>query len=327
VHDGHDVDWCGARRVSSRRRTGALALGILAVAIFTTACLPPPPPPKPPVLEAACANTLVPTTPGTVASSALTEISGIAASRRTAGVYWVHNDSGDTARVFAVGADGRDLGEFALSGAGAVDWEDIAAGPGPVPGTPYLYLADIGDNAQSRASVQVYRIPEPLVDPSVAPGPPQTVNGVATLAFTYPDGAHDAEGFLVDPTTGELFVVTKDLVGGVTQVYRAPADLASGSTTVLAHVATVPLGFLHGVTGADVTPNGDVVALRTYVSVVLFPRPAGQSLAAAFSQASCEGASSASEQQGEAIGFTADGRGYLTVSEGAHPALHQFVAP
>ena len=79
-------------------------------------------------------------------------------------------------------------------------------------------------------------------------------------------------------------MVTKDLVGGVAQVFRAPANLASGSTTALTQVATVSLGAGRGVTGADVTRAGDVVALRTYLSVVLFPRPAGQSLAQAFAQ-------------------------------------------
>ena len=98
------------------------------------------------------------------------------------------------------------------------------------------------------------------------PGPPQTLDGVATLNLTYPDGPHDAEALLVDPNTGDLFVVTKDLVGGVAQVFRAPANLASGSTTALTQVATVSLGAGQGVTGADVTPAGDVVALRTYLS-------------------------------------------------------------
>jgi hypothetical protein len=321
-------------RPSFHARRVALVGAVAALASVGTACLPPPPPAKPPVLAAACNNTLGATLPGTVAPAALDETSGIAASRRTAGVYWVHNDSGDTARVFAIGADGRDLGEYALGGATADDWEDIAAGPGPSAGAAYLYLADIGDNDAARASVQIYRVLEPLVNPAVAPGAPQTLSGVDTLTFTYPDGPHDAEAFVVDPTTGEMFVITKDLVGGVARVYRAPANLAGGSTRVLTRVATVSLGVGRGVTGADVTPNGDVVALRTYVSVVLFPRPAGQSLAQAFSQASCAGASPpfgdstpASEPQGEAIGFTRDGRGYVTVSEGVHPALHQFVAP
>ena len=325
--------------MSARRwRAAALpsALVAVAVAVAVGACQPPPPPPppKPPVLEAACAHTLTASTVGVIASNTLTETSGIAAGRRASGVWWVHNDSGDRPRVFAIGDDGRDLGEFDLAGTVAVDWEDIAVGPGPSAGTSSLYLADIGDNAKSRSSVQVYRVAEPLVDPAAAPGPPQTLSGVVTLNLTYPDGPHDAEALLVDPTTGDLFVVTKDLVGGVAQVFRAPANLGGGSTTALTQVATVSLGAGQGVTGADVTPAGDVIALRTYLSVVLYPRPAGQPLAQAFTQAPCAGsappfgsATPASEPQGEAIGFTRDGRGYVTVSEGAHPALHQFRAP
>ena len=60
-------------------------------------------------------------------------------------LLWAHNDSGDTARVFAVGRDGRDRGTVTVSGATAIDWEDIALGPAPH-GKPYLYAGDIGDN-------------------------------------------------------------------------------------------------------------------------------------------------------------------------------------
>jgi hypothetical protein len=322
-------------RAGTRRASGVGAvLAAVVVAAVVSACLPPPPPPpKPPVLEAACNHTLTASTTGTIASDAPVETSGIAASGRAAGVWWVHNDSGDSARVFAIGTDGRDLGEFDLSGASAVDWEDVAVGPGPSAGA-YLYLADIGDNTKTRASVQVYRVAEPLVNPSATPGAPQTLTGVASLNLTYPDGPHDAEALLVDPTTGELFVVTKDLAGGVGKVFRAPANLGGDTTTALTEVATVSLGAGQGVTGADVTPAGDVVALRTYFSVFLYPRPAGQSLAQAFTQTPCAGsappfgsATPASEPQGEAIGFARDGLGYVTVSEGVHPALHQFRAP
>ena len=42
-----------------------------------------------------------PETVATVADDRLDEISGIIASRRNPHVWWVHNDSGDTARIFA----------------------------------------------------------------------------------------------------------------------------------------------------------------------------------------------------------------------------------
>lgn len=287
----------------------------------TTTTAPPPIG----VFDAACRGGLVASTPGVVASGSVTELSGIAASRRTDGVLWVHNDSGDSARVFAVGANGSDLGEYALGAAIAIDWEDLAIGPGPDAALTYLYVGDIGDNAAARASVQVYRVPEPAVAASAGTPAPQVLPGVARLTLTYPDGPHDAEALLVDPRSGELFIVTK-VLGGTAQVFRAPANLADASTTMLTQVGTVALGLGGAVTAADVTPAGDVVAFRTYFSVVLFPRPSGAPLADAFTQSPCNGAV-ASETQGEALGFTRDGRGYVTASEGRNPALHRFVAP
>ena len=320
-------------RSRSRRRV-ATGLAAVAVAVLASACLPPPPPPppKPPVLAAACAHTLVGSAPGILASDAIKETSGVAASRRVDDVWWVHNDSGDTARVFAINTSGQTLGEYALSGASAIDWEDIAAGPGPTAGVSYLYVGDIGDNSASRTSVQVYRVPEPLVNPASPLATPQTLSDVVTIDLMYPDGPHDAEGLFVDPTTRDVFVVTKDLVGGVAGVYRAPAPVAG--TTTMSKVATVSLGTFQGVTAADITPAGDVIALRTYLGVFLYPRASGTTVAEAFSQSSCTGAappfdnsSPFGEPQGEALGFTRDGRGYLTISEGVHATTHLFLAP
>jgi hypothetical protein len=268
------------------------------------------------VWAAACGRTLQASTPGSVADPALREVSGVAASRRNPGVWWLHNDSGDSARVFAMGDDGRALGQFALTGASARDWEDIAVGPGPTPGVSYLYVGDIGDNSAARRSVVVYRVPEPAVaGPVGAPA----LAGVEALTLTYPNGPRDAEALLVDPVSGALVVIAKSWSGSA-EVYRAPAGLAAGSSTVLTAVGTFPLGI---VTGADVTPAGDVVAVRTYGSVVLYRRPPGTAIEAAFAGTSCTGPS-ASEPQGEALGFLADGSGYVTVSEGAAPPVRRF---
>ena len=274
------------------------------------------------VLAAACKGTLVASTSGNVASDAITELSGIVSSRRTNGVWWVNNDSGDSARLFAVGTDGRSLGEFQLAGATATDWEDIGIGPGPQAGVKYLYAADIGDNAKTRPSVQVYRVPEPAVDPVNPSSTQRTLDGVDTLTLTYPDGPRDAEAFFVDPTTRQIYIVSKEI--GAAALYRAPGKLAPGSTTTLEKVGTVDAGPL--VTAADITALGDAIALRTYTSVRVFARTRGTEVEAALAGKPCSG-KAAIEQQGEAIGFTRDGRGYVTASEGAHPPLHLFTAP
>ena len=97
-----------------------------------------------------------------MAQPALVETSGIAESRENDGLIWAHNDSGGNPELFAVGMDGSDHGRWAVPGAQAVDWEDMARGHGDE-GVDRLYMADIGDNSAQRANVVVYRGTEPEV--------------------------------------------------------------------------------------------------------------------------------------------------------------------
>ncbi|MEZ6009207.1 MAG: hypothetical protein R3F05_15780, partial [Planctomycetota bacterium] len=60
---------------------------------------------------------------------ALDEVSGIAVSRRNPGVYWVHDDSGGGALLYALAHDGSLRQTYSLA-ATAIDWEDLALGPG-----------------------------------------------------------------------------------------------------------------------------------------------------------------------------------------------------
>jgi hypothetical protein len=79
-------------------------------------------------------------------------------------------------------------------------------------------------------------------------------------------------------------------------------------------------------TGGDISPNGSLIAIRSYGAVWVWDRAEGESVADALARAPCE-APSVLELQGEAIAFDADGRGYTTLSEGASPPLHRFVVP
>ena len=261
---------------------------------------------------------------GKLVSPLIVEASGLVASRRNADVLWIHNDSGDfPARVFATSVTGADLGTYNITDAAALDWEDIAADD------RYLYLADIGDNAEVRPFVTVYRVPEPIVSADQSPLVVE-VPDAETLLFEYPDGPHNAETLLVDPTTGDLFIVTKS-PDGASGVYRAPAPHSPGELVTLELVTTLAFSSdaLPGIsltTGGDVTPAGDAVVIRTYNSAFLWRRPQGAPLAAAFDTAPCP-VPLRTEPQGEAIGFDATGSGYFTVSEREHQPLWYFARP
>ena len=278
---------------------------------------------------------------GSVASAELIEISGLAASRTYEGVLWAHNDSGDTARVFAMAADGAHLTFFPLSGARAIDWEDMAIGPGPDPSIDYLYLADIGDNAAERAQVDIYRLPEP--DPFAPVTTAMVELKLDKLTLLYPDRPHDAETLLVDSRTGDLLIVTKELQAPESFVFLAPGPFQAGATVTLELVTTIDFATLpstvqppddasilvlnvpHLPTGGDVSPAGDLIAIRTYGTVWLWERAENTALWDAFAGVPCE-APSAIEEQGEAIAFTADGSGYVTISEGTTPTVNLFTA-
>src|SRR5689334_14681170 len=86
-----------------------------------------------PDVSTSCGTCTVYGTPSVVGNvpSALVELSGLAPSHRHPGVLYMHNDSGDTARFFAMSEAAVGLGEFRVQAASAVDWEDIAVGPCP----------------------------------------------------------------------------------------------------------------------------------------------------------------------------------------------------
>ncbi|MFS8069702.1 MAG: hypothetical protein ACMG6S_25330 [Byssovorax sp.] len=248
---------------------------------------------------------------GTLASLDEIEVSGIVASLAHDGVFYVHNDSGDSARFFAIDLAGKALATFTVSGASAIDWEDIARAPCPA-GT-CLFLGDIGDNGVARSDCAVYRVTEPttIADATVP---------AEKLPFTYPDGAHNAETLLADPATGGLFIVTKTL--GISSVYAFPLPLTPGKSVVLTKAGDISLPILPAlVTGGDVHPLGRGVLLRTYADVWLFPQAPGMSVVDALVGAPCA-APSPSDPQGEAIGWLASGAGYVTTSEGKHSAIH-----
>ena len=267
---------------------------------------------------------------GLVAESRVVELSGLAASRQHDGVLWSHNDSGGAPELYAMREDGTALGAYPVEGATATDWEDMASGPGTDGAGDFLYVGDIGDNGAVRASVTVYRVPEPEEAPAL---PCTSLPGAEALELTYPGGPSDAEALLVDPRTGDLVIVTKS-VTGASRVLNAPVEtLEPGAPIAMVDAGPrrIPLPTTEAeglpatmVTGGDVSPDGSLVVLRTYGSVLVFPRADDQTLAEALLGEPCFGPQQ-QEPQGEAIAFTHAGTAYVTASEGTNVPINRVV--
>lgn len=233
----------------------------------------------------------------------IVESSGLVASPSHAGVYWTHNDSGDSSRTFALDSHGRTLGVWNWQVAKARDWEAITASTDSS-GRGLLWAGDIGDNSSSRTNgILVHRAFEPA---KVAGG---GILRATSYRLRYPDGPHDAEALFVG-ADGRLRVVTKDLLGG--RVFVAPRSLSSSRPNTLAAEAEAP--FL--VTDAAEMPNGDYL-LRNYATAYLYS-PDG-TLIQSFDLPD--------QPQGESVAVVDGGRTLLVGSEGRSSQVLRVPVP
>jgi hypothetical protein len=219
---------------------------------------------------------------GRFQSPRLTESSGVAVSHAHRGTLWTHNDSGDGPYLYATDLRGADHGAIRISGARAVDWEDIALGPCPRSGQPgaCLYVGDTGDNLERRRSVTVYSVPEP--DPPGSPADTQRVTAAAlALNLRYPDGSHDVEAMYVSPRDTAVYLISKGRSGTI-RLYRAGRDAwQSPQTVTVQFLQTLPIvpnaRTGRRVTDAAIRPDGALVAVRTYNEIYFFtPGPDGR---------------------------------------------------
>ena len=258
---------------------------------------------------------------GTITAQGLPEVSGITAGRVNAGVWWVHNDSGDKANIYAINSSGKLLATFAVPGAKNYDWEDMASGPGR-DGRPALYLADIGDNNSRRDEVVVYRVPEPVLKKGVKSASTETAEA---FPFKYPDGKHDAEAIFVDPKSGRIYIVTKTKSAGC-KVYRFPHPLTEGRQVTLEVVtgsAVNEIAKLRLVTGAAAAPDGSRVIIRTYFNAIELRRAKGGAFETIFNAAPVF-VSIPLERQGEAIAYTPDSKSVVTTGEKVPAPIFQL---
>lgn len=225
----------------------------------------------------------------------LNEVSGMVRSRTYPDVWWVHNDSGDVPRIFAVNAQGQTImpgwlkeryytedlqngkepwpGIEMLNSAN-VDWEDIAIDGGR------LYIADVGNNGNARRDLGIYVVNEPN---------PEAIDRARPTSFipvVYPDQEgsppedwrFDCEAVFV--SEGRLYLLTKfradgrwDKITYGTRLYRLDTthtDVENELTLVsrLEDLPIIP-------TAADLSPDGQRLAVLSYDGVWVFEAEAG----------------------------------------------------
>ncbi len=216
---------------------------------------------------------------GRIESPELSELSGLAVSRRVAGRWWGLNDSGHAPVLYAFAADGRGQGEVTL-GILNTDWEDLAS-YSDRDGRAYLAIADTGDNFSFRSFVSIWVLPEPELPAKAGELPvPREIR------FRFEDGPRDCEALAADPARQRFLLVDKGRrPAGLYELPMAPP--ANGQVAVARRIGELPLIWSGGLppalpagteryrgsaTSMDLSPDGRRLLVLAYKHLAEFQR-------------------------------------------------------
>lgn len=277
---------------------------------------------------------------GYVQNQRASEISGLAVSRRRPDLLWAINDSGDGPFLYALGADGSDRGVVRVRGALNVDWEALAAFE--LDGTPYLLIADVGDNLSWRPAITFYVVQEPVLEGERF-GDRAQVDATFILRARLQGGPEDCEGVAVDARARRILLLSKRAVPPVLYslplVPRRDSPRALDNLLVARRMTAVPgipqptaqdlaLDPDYGAgsarpTALDVSADGTRALVLTYKEGYLFERTAGEGWAQAFARLPLRVRMPYMKAM-EAGGFTPDGRAFYATSEFLPTPLFRF---
>ena len=209
------------------------------------------------------------------------ESSGLARSQRQPDAVWIHNDSGDTARLFLVGLDGKTRGVFHLADVPMpVDWEDMCGFT--FNGEPWMMVGDVGDNATNRHLVTPDEGPERACrlllfhEPALQDLSEQDSVRVHTaILFEYEDGPRNCESVAVDTERGEILLVSKSKSTPLDcGMYSIPLTLEQGTTTAVARrIASLDIP---SATAMDIAPDSHRLVIISYRGASVVDRKADE---------------------------------------------------
>jgi hypothetical protein len=177
-------------------------------------------------------------------------------SRRDSVTFWTHNDSGGKPEIYEIDLVGNLRNTLPLPNTQNIDWEDITKD-----NAGNLYIADIGNNANTRRNLTIYK---------VASLPPYSVE---KINFHYADQSQfppkpeemnfDSESLFW--ANDSLYFFSKNRGKKLVSIYTIPAKAGEYAVIPKAQISIKGM-----VTGAAISPSGTEFALLTYGKVLFF---------------------------------------------------------
>lgn len=210
----------------------------------------------------------------------LNELSGLARSNTHDGVYWAINDGDNPSELIAIDSQAQTKTILELESIRNIDWEDITSFK--LNNENYIAIADTGDNGGIRSELYIHFIKEPT---QLLATSKTTVN--KTIQFKWPDGPRDSEALVADVKRNQFLLISKKRVPA--ELFALPFDAKNGDSPIL-------LSTLEGIsqpdektmnnkndygryraqiTGADISPDGNWLAVLNYQQINFFYLPNG----------------------------------------------------
>lgn len=181
---------------------------------------------------------------------------------------WFINDSGNKDHIYGVDFNGNLIRDINIKNAKNHDWEDLTKDA-----EGNIYIADIGNNANNRKDLVIYKITNPeLTDSSDLEA--QKIKFSYSDQDSFPPAKenfnYNAEAIIYH--NGFLYIFTKNNTtpfNGLTKCYKLPAKPGEHVAKLIATVYICNQKISCQVTGAAISPNGKTLALLTSNSVWL----------------------------------------------------------
>lgn len=194
----------------------------------------------------------------------VTESSGLALAD-AAGTFYTHGDHGNRPELYRITWEGKLLSTIPMPGATNEDWEALAHDD-----QGRLYIADVGNNANDRRDLVIYRF-----------DPKEPAAAAVPIRFRYADqtafppadkAARNFDCESVVWRAGTLYLFTRDRgQGRHCRIYSLPD--APGTDGVAKPIGAYDLD--GEISGADVSPDGRQLALIGRERLFLIALPAG----------------------------------------------------
>jgi hypothetical protein len=189
-----------------------------------------------------------------ISDDRINESSGLAYSSKFSDLAYTIND--EDGPIYTIRpSTGKVVGTIKLDGVKLGDPESLYVDP-----YGHIWLGDLGDNDEERDDVAIYAFNEPGAGKF-------EVKETLKFPVTFPDGPTNVEAMLVDPISGQVYLIHKTKKEKDSTVYALPNPLSNGQDN---RARNLDKQMPKWVTDGIITPDGARALVKTEDEIYVY---------------------------------------------------------